>query len=90
MKNEAKLQRLIRKIVKEELANLHQKPTPSHPEFGDAAWGMFDEPFEPPPRELEHQSDFAHDLPDWCDSVQTEELSSHNLSPQKRRKRKKR
>lgn len=92
MKNEEKLQRLIRKIVKEELANLHQEPAPPHhPEFSD--WGMLDEPFEFPPREREnHQPDLAHDLPDWCESVQTEGLSSRtrNISPQKRRKRKKR
>lgn len=61
MKNEARLQRLIRKIVKEEVAKIqkeHFAPPPPE-ELDDPRWGVFDEP----QFESIHKKEPNHDSP---------------------------
>lgn len=93
MKDQARLRRLIRKIVKEELEKIqheHFEPTPSQ-EFEEPEWRMFDEiDFESP-----HTSDTSFDsakkrcsraLPGWSEP-QAEPLDSPPIRLKKKRSR---
>lgn len=86
MKNEARLRRLIRKIVKEEIAKAKQEHlvTPPPDEFDEPRWGFFDEP------ELESmyrkaEKDPHHHPQDWPEP-HFEEFGSPPYIPQKRKK----
>lgn len=91
MKNEARLQRLIRKIVKEEVAKIQQErfAPPSPEEFEEPRWGMFDEPeFESMHRKDPNQdspNNHARALPGWSEP-HPEEFGSPPFLPRRRKK----
>ena len=93
MKNDTKLHRLIRKIVKEELARIHHEPSPFESQREKPPWMMFDEhihestqkPFESPHAHDEFQH--THQFEPFSESLRTEEVDLKPLVSKKRRKK---
>lgn len=89
MKNETKLQRLIRKIVKEELAKIHQEPPPFELEE-KPPWLLFDEhtnessykPLESP----QHHEELRN-IDRWSESPRAEHLHPQPFISKKHKKR---